>query len=94
MKFFARWFRAGKAPMLDCDAVMRQLWDYLDGELTAERAEAIRKHIAMCSRCYPQAEFERSFLVAVERSRREHSQPERLRGELIAALRAQGFAPR
>ena len=40
-------------PMLDCDSVMRQLWDYLDGELTEDRMEAIRAHLAMCSRCMP-----------------------------------------
>ena len=32
-------------PMLDCDAVMRQLWDFLDGELTATREAAIREHL-------------------------------------------------
>ncbi|MFN2398140.1 MAG: hypothetical protein ABR543_05800 [Gemmatimonadaceae bacterium] len=25
----------GMPPMLDCESVMRKLWDYLDGELTA-----------------------------------------------------------
>jgi anti-sigma factor (TIGR02949 family) len=79
--------------MIDCDTVMRQLWDYLDGELTPERSDAIRKHVEMCSRCRPHSEFERAFLVAVKRSRREHSQPERLRGVLVEALAEQGFAP-
>jgi anti-sigma factor (TIGR02949 family) len=79
--------------MIDCDTVMRQLWDYLDGELTPERSEAIRRHVEMCSRCRPHSEFERAFLVAVKRSRREHSQPERLRGVLAKALAEQGFAP-
>lgn len=91
MKIFNRLFR--RAPMIDCETVMRQLWDYLDGELTAERTEAIRKHVEMCSRCRPHSEFERAFLVAVSRSRREHSQPERLRGVLVEALAEQGFAP-
>ena len=80
-------------PMLDCDAVMRQLWDYLDGELTPERSEAIRHHVDMCSRCKPQSEFEQAFLSAVKRSRREHTQPDRLRGALLSALADQGFAP-
>jgi anti-sigma factor (TIGR02949 family) len=79
--------------MIDCDTVMRQLWDYLDGELTPERSDAIRRHVEMCSRCRPHSEFERAFLVAVKRSRREHSQPERLRGVLAKALAEQGFAP-
>ena len=79
--------------MLDCDAVMRQLWDYLDGELTPERAEAIRQHIAMCARCQPQTEFERAFLAALRRSQREHSHLEGLRSQLLTSLREQGFVP-
>lgn len=93
MKFFTRWFRGAKPPMIDCDTVMRQLWDYLDGELTPERSEAIRQHIEMCARCNPQTEFERAFLVAVRRSQREHAHVDRLRDRLVASLRAQGFEP-
>lgn len=77
--------------MLDCEAVMRQLWDYLDGELTAEREEAIRAHIAVCARCFPQYEFERAFLEALGRARREHTNPDRLRERLLVALRAEGM---
>jgi anti-sigma factor (TIGR02949 family) len=79
-------------PMLDCGAVMRQLWDYLDGELTAERMDAIREHLVLCARCQPQSEFERTFLATLARVRREHSDVEGLRGRVLAALRAEGFA--
>ncbi len=92
MKILNRLFGRAKAPMVDCDTVMRQLWDFLDGELTAERSEVIRHHVEMCSRCRPHSEFERAFLAAVKRSRREHTHPERLRGVLLAALSDQGFA--
>ena len=80
------------APMLDCESVMRRLWDYLDGELTPERMSQIREHIAMCKRCYPQYEFERSFLGALAARRRQHSDPERLRTQLMVALQEQGFS--
>lgn len=79
-------------PMLDCHTVMQRLWDYLDGELTAERAEAIEEHIKMCARCYPQYEFERTFLDQVGKLRREHSNLGRLRAQLLTALQAHGFA--
>lgn len=82
---------AGAAPMLDCEAVMRQLWDYLDGELTPERAAAIRAHLELCRRCYPQYEFERSFLDAVAASARQHSNLERLRAQLAESLKAKGL---
>jgi anti-sigma factor (TIGR02949 family) len=79
-------------PMLDCDTVMRQLWDFLDGELSPDRMEAIHEHLAMCKRCYPQYEFERAFLDAVANARREHSNPSVLRERIFGALRAEGFA--
>jgi len=79
-------------PMIDCDAVMRQLWDYLDGELTPERMEAIREHLTMCGRCQPQAEFESSFLAAVAGARREHSDPARLSARVRSALQTRGFS--
>ncbi len=77
--------------MLDCETVMRQLWDYLDGELSAERMAAIRAHLAMCARCYPQYEFERAFLDALDRAQHEHSDPARLSDRVAAALRAEGM---
>ena len=79
-------------PMLDCDAVMRQLWDYLDGELTDDRMEAIRAHLSMCNRCTPQAEFEQAFLRAVAQARREHSNPAGMAHRVRAALTAHGYS--
>jgi anti-sigma factor (TIGR02949 family) len=79
-------------PMLDCDAVMRQLWDYLDGELTDERMAAIREHLALCGRCYPQYDFEQAFLETLARARREHSDPERVKRRVLVALQSEGFA--
>ena len=78
--------------MLDCDAVMRQLWDYLDGELTPDREEAVRAHLAMCGRCQPQQDFEQSFLRALSASRHEHSRPDLIKARVLTALRAEGFA--
>lgn len=102
-KFLPRWLarlfsmkggmsnEAMSASMLDCESVMRRLWDYVDGELTPERMEEIRTHVEMCKRCYPQYQFERSFLDAISARRRTHSDPERLRANLLAALQSKGL---
>ena len=82
---------ATEMPMLDCEQVMRQLWDYLDGELAPASMGAIRAHVDLCKRCYPQYEFERSFLAAVAARAPQHSDPERLRMRLMNALQAQGL---
>ncbi len=78
-------------PMLDCQAVMRQLWAYLDGELSRDRVAAIEAHIAMCEQCYPQCQFEQTFLAQIAHARHEHSDLERLRTRLVTALVAEGF---
>jgi len=80
-----------KTPMLDCESVMRQLWDYLDKELTPERMAAIKAHLAMCGRCHPQAEFERSFLRAIARVHADHPDSAGLGERVRASLRLQGF---
>jgi anti-sigma factor (TIGR02949 family) len=78
--------------MLDCDSVMRQLWDFLDGELTPDREKAIQAHLAVCNRCHPQHDFEQSFLRALSASRREPLRPDAIKARVLAALRAEGFA--
>ena len=99
-RWIARWFAPTavrsnapvSAPMLDCASVMRHLWDYLDAELTPQRVDEIRVHVEMCQRCYPQYEFERSFLDAIAARRRTHTDPERLRAKLLEALQAKGLS--
>lgn len=78
--------------MIDCQTVMQQLWDYIDGELTPDRVHEIEEHLKACARCYPQYAFEQTFLDQLGRLRREHSDIARLRERLVEALKAQGFA--
>ncbi len=61
--------------MVSCQEVIGQMWDYLDGELPAERAAAIADHLAECARCYPQYRFEYAFLAAVARQRAQGPSP-------------------
>jgi hypothetical protein len=60
--------------------------------LTTERMEQIRQHISMCKRCYPQYEFERSFVDALAARRRDHPDPDGLGANLLQALQARGFS--
>jgi hypothetical protein len=72
---------------------MRQLWDFLDNELTSERMLAIEAHLVMCSRCHPHAEFERAFLHAVSLATRHAPlQVPDMGHRVREALRAEGFA--
>jgi anti-sigma factor (TIGR02949 family) len=72
---------------MDCQQVVQQLWDYLDGELTEERMTDVRAHLKACRGCFPHFDFERAFLEAVAKSREEHAAPEDLRRKVMAKLR-------
>lgn len=85
---------AGAMPMLDCESVMRELWDYLDGELTTQRMEAVRGHLEMCKRCFPQFQFEQSFLAALAASTPAHSNLTRLQSDLLTSLERSGLGRR
>jgi anti-sigma factor (TIGR02949 family) len=81
--------------MIDCATAMRQLFDYLDDELTPAREAEVRQHLAVCAQCYPHFAFEQTFLAALAtaRSDRDQPPPERVRTRVVAALREAGFAP-
>lgn len=80
-------------PMLDCDAVMRQLWDYLDAQLTDESMAAIEAHLLMCQKCRPHADFRRAFERAVSASREDVGETDALRERIRAALRLEAMQP-
>jgi hypothetical protein len=58
---------------IGCTHVIELLWDYLDGEIDAEEAEAINRHLGICSGCRGLLAFDRSFLHAVRRLGDDHS---------------------
>jgi anti-sigma factor RsiW len=62
-------------PDIDCLTAVRQLWDFLDDELTDERMAMVRQHLAQCRRCLPHHDFAKLFLQAVRATREEHLMP-------------------
>ncbi len=78
---------------VDCSAVLLQLWEYLDGELGQERMRAVRTHLALCSKCYPQYDFEKAFLEALADCRCTTCAPTDVRCRVMDALRRAGFTP-
>jgi anti-sigma factor (TIGR02949 family) len=73
--------------MLDCESVMRQLWDYLDGQLTPETMQAIHVHLDQCQKCRPHAEFRGAFERAVSSAREDVGDTDALRERIRLALR-------
>jgi anti-sigma factor (TIGR02949 family) len=77
----------------DCTMVLQQLWDYLDSELGADKMQAVRTHLTLCSKCYPLYDFEKAFLEAIADCRCTTCAPNDVRCHVIEALRRVGFCP-
>jgi anti-sigma factor (TIGR02949 family) len=75
-----------------CEAVVRQLWPYLDGAVDESARERIITHLQECTMCNSHFEFAQAFLDAVARSRSDVPADERLRGRVLAALTVEGFS--
>lgn len=89
MKGFVRSLFGG-TPMIGCEEALSKLFDYLDGELDPVEAQEIEKHLEVCKRCYPRAEFERSFLEALSRVRGAETATDDLRTRILASLGQEG----
>jgi|CXWL01.1.fsa_nt_gi anti-sigma factor (TIGR02949 family) len=79
--------------MTDCTTVGRQIWDYLDHEMTAERREVINAHIRACRDCFSLVRFDAAFLQRVRAVKDTPLFVDDLRQRLAAAMREQGVAP-
>lgn len=44
--------------MLDCQAVLDRLFDYIDEELTQENKQALKAHLDLCRHCFDRIQFE------------------------------------
>ena len=77
----------------DCEAVVRALWEYLDGEVEPDRLAEFDRHLASCDHCRAHSEFERRLVDAISGIRRRVSNPARVRSRVLAALRTAGFEP-
>lgn len=78
----------------ECADVLRQLWDFLDEELTPDRMVAVRAHLDRCAGCYPEYDFERIFLEAVAATGRQRCASVQLRERVFACLRDAGYRGR
>lgn len=76
---------------LDCTSAMRQLFDYLDEELTDERIEAVAEHLRGCRSCHPHYDFEKMVLETLHSLREQGNAPGELRARVMEALKKEGM---
>jgi mycothiol system anti-sigma-R factor len=71
--------------MPDCNETLREIYDYLDGELTNDEKAKLRRHLEECQPCFEAYDFEAE-LREVIRKRCTESVPESLRDKVRQAL--------
>jgi anti-sigma factor (TIGR02949 family) len=75
----------------ECEAVVRQLWPYLDGVISESQRERILRHLELCADCTSHFEFAHAFLDAVAATASRVDETEVLRDRVLGALAAEGF---
>jgi mycothiol system anti-sigma-R factor len=71
--------------VITCAEAVRQLWDYLDGNVEEAQRELVEEHLAFCRRCCGELEFAeelRGFLA----SHAEDHLPPAIHARLTATL--------
>jgi anti-sigma factor (TIGR02949 family) len=66
-----------------CDAILRQLDDYIDRELSPDDMRVVERHIEQCLRCADLCRFEISLVQQIRTRLRQV----RLPGHLVASIR-------
>ena len=75
----------------DCAESLKELYTFLDGELTIERRAHIQHHLEGCQNCYEAFDFEAELRIVVSTRCREEV-PDQLRQRVADALKALGDA--
>lgn len=72
--------------MINCEDALSRLWEFLDGELPLEDEAAVKKHLDVCSRCYPHYDFQSAYFEYARKLRDQEQAPATLRRELVRGI--------
>ncbi len=71
---------------IDCMEALDRLYDYIDGELTATRAEEVRRHLVECKPCLKVSTFETAYVRFLEARTRALQAPAGLRKRVLEQI--------
>jgi anti-sigma factor (TIGR02949 family) len=71
---------------VNCQDALDRLYEFLDGELTTERAEEVQSHLERCAHCFALSRFEDAFLRFLEARSRARCAPEHLKRTILEQL--------
>jgi anti-sigma factor (TIGR02949 family) len=70
----------------ECEAVVRQMWGYLDGVIPAADHDLVSSHVATCVDCAAHFDFAAEFLRAVAATGASATATDDLRERIVRAL--------
>ena len=88
-----RWPGGGSQDITDCDRAVRELYSFMDGELTESLRVAFEAHLNACGSCVEIVTFEAE-LRKVIANRCQDRVPEELRLRIAAAISREANAPK
>lgn len=74
---------------VDCNSVVKELYTFLDGELTDGRRVQIERHFTGCTDCHEVVEFHASLKMTIS-AKCQEPVPDALRQRITDALRRAG----
>jgi anti-sigma factor (TIGR02949 family) len=77
---------APESPSPECQEVLTNFWDYLDGNCASELAERIEAHVSSCVPCLRFREFQDRFFAALAEVRERSPAPPRVHDRVRKAL--------
>ena len=75
----------------ECEAVVRQLWPFVDGMVSETQREFIVDHLAQCEPCKSHFDFAKAFLEAVHEAKPHFDVEDGLNERVMAALAGAGY---
>ena len=84
----------GSPALIECEAAVRALYDYLDGRLPFETEAAVHGHIETCRNCSSHFVFARRVLDLVPAAMPLGGDALLLRARIVESLKVEGYSGR
>jgi anti-sigma factor RsiW len=75
-----------------CEETARQLYDYLDRQLSAMSDADVIAHLVACGNCARHFKFARDVMARIPQALADESVSPALRERILATLRAEGYS--
>ena len=70
----------------ECSEALLRVFEYLDGEMTAEDVSRVRAHLDACAECFRQYDLDQMVKMVVKRSCGPRPAPTQLRSSILTRI--------